>query len=76
MKRLFRLVFGWWTRLENETPPLVERAGEGVAHKELIAKVWPNVVVEEISLHVHIASLRKALDVGSPPAITSTPLLL
>jgi len=26
---------------------LVERAGEVVAHKELIAKVWPNVIVEE-----------------------------
>src|SRR4029077_4333122 len=43
---------------------LVERAGEVVAHKELIAKVWPNVVVEEISLRVHVASLRKALDGG------------
>src|ERR1700722_6875762 len=43
---------------------LIERAGEVVAHKDLIAKVWPNVVVEEISLRVHIASLRKALDEG------------
>jgi adenylate cyclase len=41
---------------------LVERAGEVVAHKELIAKVWPDVIVEEISLRVHITSLRKALD--------------
>ncbi|HZC97943.1 MAG TPA: winged helix-turn-helix domain-containing protein, partial [Bradyrhizobium sp.] len=31
---------------------LVERAGEVVAHKDLIAKVWPNVIVEEISLRV------------------------
>jgi DNA-binding winged helix-turn-helix (wHTH) protein/AraC-like DNA-binding protein len=43
---------------------LVERAGEVIPHKELIAKVWPNVIVEEISLRVHIASLRKALDGG------------
>jgi predicted ATPase/DNA-binding winged helix-turn-helix (wHTH) protein len=43
---------------------LVERAGEVVAHKDLIAKVWPNVIVEEISLRVHVASLRKALDGG------------
>ena len=43
---------------------LIERSGEVVAHKDLIAKVWPNVVVEEISLRVHIASLRKALDEG------------
>jgi adenylate cyclase len=41
---------------------LVERAGEVVTHKELIAKVWPDVFVEEISLRVHIVSLRKALD--------------
>src|SRR6201986_615936 len=43
---------------------LIERAGEVVAHKDLIARVWPNVVVEEIGLRVHIASLRKALDEG------------
>src|SRR5258705_11356250 len=43
---------------------LVERAGEVVAHKDLIAKVWPNVIVENISLRVHIASLRKALEGG------------
>jgi predicted ATPase/DNA-binding winged helix-turn-helix (wHTH) protein len=43
---------------------LVERAGEVLAHKDLIARVWPNVIVEEISLRVHIASLRKALDGG------------
>jgi predicted ATPase/DNA-binding winged helix-turn-helix (wHTH) protein len=43
---------------------LIERAGEVVAHKDLIARVWPNVVVEEISLRVHIAALRKALDGG------------
>src|SRR6476646_2251999 len=41
---------------------LVERAGEVVARKELIAKVWPNVIVEETSLRVHLVSLRKALD--------------
>jgi predicted ATPase/DNA-binding winged helix-turn-helix (wHTH) protein len=45
---------------------LVERAGEVVAHKELIAKVWPNVAVEEISLRVHLTSLRKALDGEQP----------
>src|ERR1700748_2296822 len=41
---------------------LVERAGEVIAHKDLIAKVWPNVIVEEISLRVHIAAVRKALN--------------
>src|ERR1700721_2065620 len=45
---------------------LVERAGEVVAHRKLIAKVWPDATVEEISLRVHIAALRKALVGGQP----------
>ena len=40
---------------------LVDRAGEVVSKSELIAKVWPNVTVEEISLRVHLSALRKAL---------------
>ena len=44
---------------------LVEHAGEVVGHKELVAKVWPGVFVEEVSLRVHIAALRKALDAKS-----------
>lgn len=40
---------------------LVERAGEVVSKKELMAKVWPNVTVDENSLRVQIGSLRKAL---------------
>jgi predicted ATPase/DNA-binding winged helix-turn-helix (wHTH) protein len=43
---------------------LVEHAGEVVGHKELVAKVWPGVFIEEVSLRVHIAALRKALDTG------------
>ena len=43
---------------------LVERAGEVVSRRELIARVWPNVTVEEANLRVHIASLRKALGDG------------
>jgi len=43
---------------------LVERAGETVKKAELIARVWPNVVVEEGALRVHIAALRKALGEG------------
>ena len=43
---------------------LVERAGEVVTQKELIARVWPDVTVEEANLRVHIASLRKALGDG------------
>ena len=43
---------------------LVERAGEVVTQRELIARVWPDVTVEEANLRVHIASLRKALGDG------------
>ena len=40
---------------------LVDRAGEVVSKSELIAKVWPNVTVEEVGLRVHLSALRKAL---------------
>jgi predicted ATPase/DNA-binding winged helix-turn-helix (wHTH) protein len=43
---------------------LVERAGEVVSQEELIARVWPDVAVEEANLRVHIASLLKALGDG------------
>jgi predicted ATPase/DNA-binding winged helix-turn-helix (wHTH) protein len=43
---------------------LVERAGEVVEKRELIARVWPSTVVEEATLRVHVAALRKALGEG------------
>jgi predicted ATPase/DNA-binding winged helix-turn-helix (wHTH) protein len=43
---------------------LVERAGQTVAKKDLIARVWQGVTVEEGSLRVHVAGLRKALGDG------------
>jgi predicted ATPase len=43
---------------------LVERAGESVSKEELIARVWPDTIVEESNLKVHIAALRKALGDG------------
>src|SRR6202171_1889427 len=43
---------------------LVERAGEVVTRKELISRVWPDVIVEEANLRVHVAGLRKALGDG------------
>ncbi|RON53932.1 ATP-binding protein [Pseudomonas frederiksbergensis] len=43
---------------------LVERAGQVVSKDELIARVWPTSVVEEINLRVHIAALRRALGDG------------
>jgi DNA-binding winged helix-turn-helix (wHTH) protein len=43
---------------------LVERAGEIVRKNELIARVWPHTIVEDGTLRVHIAGLRKALNDG------------
>ncbi|MEK1931321.1 MAG: winged helix-turn-helix domain-containing protein, partial [Pararhizobium sp.] len=43
---------------------LIDRAGEIVSKNELIAKVWPGVIVEEVSLRVHLSALRKALGDG------------
>jgi predicted ATPase/DNA-binding winged helix-turn-helix (wHTH) protein len=43
---------------------LIETAGEVVSKGELIAKVWPDVTVEEGSLRVHLSALRKALGDG------------
>jgi predicted ATPase/DNA-binding winged helix-turn-helix (wHTH) protein len=43
---------------------LIERAGEVVGHRELFKRVWPDVIVEESSLRVHIAGLRRALGDG------------
>ena len=40
---------------------LAERAGEIVGKDELIERVWPNIFVEEVTLRVHIAALRKVL---------------
>jgi predicted ATPase/DNA-binding winged helix-turn-helix (wHTH) protein len=43
---------------------LVERAGQTVSKEELIARAWPDTVVEEAALRVHVAALRKALGDG------------
>jgi predicted ATPase/DNA-binding winged helix-turn-helix (wHTH) protein len=43
---------------------LAECPGEVIAKKELIDHVWPDVTVEEGSLRVHVAAIRKALDDG------------
>lgn len=47
---------------------LVERAGEVVTKRELFARVWPDVIVEESSLRVHVAGLRKVLGEGQGQA--------
>jgi DNA-binding winged helix-turn-helix (wHTH) protein len=43
---------------------LVERAGEVVDKRELHRRVWPNSVVEDATLRVHITALRRALREG------------
>jgi DNA-binding winged helix-turn-helix (wHTH) protein len=43
---------------------LAARPGEVIAKQELIDHVWPHVTVEEGSLRVHVAAIRKALGDG------------
>jgi predicted ATPase/DNA-binding winged helix-turn-helix (wHTH) protein len=43
---------------------LVDRSGEVIAKQELIDRVWSDVTVEEGSLRVHVAAIRKALGDG------------
>src|SRR5258708_21780765 len=83
----FRLIPSQKLLLDNDKPvrlgsralelliALVERAGEVVGRDELVARVWPSTIVEESSLRVHIAALRKALGDGPAGArfITNVP---
>src|SRR5215471_546468 len=43
---------------------LLEQAGQVITKETLSARLWPNVVVEEGTLRVHVAALRKALRDG------------
>src|ERR1700732_1836209 len=43
---------------------LAERPGEVITNQELIDHVWSGVTVEEGSIRVHVAAVRKALDDG------------
>jgi DNA-binding winged helix-turn-helix (wHTH) protein len=43
---------------------LVDRSGQTISKEELIARAWPDTVVEEAALRVHVAALRKALGDG------------
>jgi predicted ATPase/DNA-binding winged helix-turn-helix (wHTH) protein len=47
---------------------LVEQASEVVSKNDLMARVWPNATVDEGSLRVHVAALRKVLDDGEAGA--------
>lgn len=54
---------------------LVERSGELITKRELLERVWPNVVVEEAILARNVADLRKALgdDPNAPRFIETLP---
>ena len=43
---------------------LIERSGEVVGHRDLIARVWRGLVVSPGNLRVHMTALRKALGDG------------
>src|SRR6516165_2444228 len=72
----FRLFPAQQLLLEGESPvrlggrardlllALVEQAGQVITKEALSARLWPNIVVEEGTLRVHIAALRKALRDG------------
>jgi DNA-binding winged helix-turn-helix (wHTH) protein/Flp pilus assembly protein TadD len=45
---------------------LLERQGEVVTKEELMRKVWPDTVVEEGNLSVHVSLLRKTLGDAAP----------
>jgi DNA-binding winged helix-turn-helix (wHTH) protein len=47
---------------------LVERAGQAVSKKDLMARVWPDTTVDEGSLRFQIALLRKVLGEDDPGA--------
>ena len=52
---------------------LVEGAGETVHKDQLIARTWPDTVVDDGALRVHVAALRKALGDGraTPAGVTA-----
>src|ERR1700680_2450032 len=69
----FRLIPAQRMLLEDEKPlrlgsraldilvTLVESAGETIGKDRLIARTWPDTLVDEGALRVHVAALRKAL---------------
>src|SRR5215471_15544364 len=72
----FRLVPGQRVLLEDGKPlrlgsraldiliTLVESAGATIRKEQLITRTWPDTVVDEGTLRVHVAALRKALGDG------------
>jgi predicted ATPase/DNA-binding winged helix-turn-helix (wHTH) protein len=72
----FRLFPAQQLLLEGESPvrlggrawdllmALLEQAGQVITKEALSERLWPNIVVEEATLRVHVAALRKALRDG------------
>jgi DNA-binding winged helix-turn-helix (wHTH) protein len=72
----FRLLPAQQLLLEGESPvrlggrardlliALLEQAGQVITKEALNARLWPNIAVEEGTLRVHVAALRKALRDG------------
>ena len=72
----FRLLPAQQLLLDGESPvrlggrardlliALVEQAGQVITKEALSARLWPNIAVEEGTLRVHVAALRKALRDG------------
>src|SRR5438309_11792623 len=72
----FRLLAAQRGLLEGDTPvrlgsrafdilaALVERPGEVVSKKELIARAWPKTFVEDANLKIQVSALRRALGDG------------
>jgi len=72
----YRLLAAQRLLLEGDTPvrlgsrafytlaALVGRAGEVVGKEELIARVWPEIFVEESNLKIQVSALRRALGDG------------
>ncbi|WP_421997879.1 winged helix-turn-helix domain-containing tetratricopeptide repeat protein [Reyranella sp.] len=48
---------------------LVEAGGRLVSHETFRARLWPNIVVEDRTLTVHVSTLRKALGAGTADLI-------
>ena len=51
---------------------LVEAAGRLVTHETFRSRLWPNAVVEDRTLTVHMSTLRKALGAGPPSGYIET----
>lgn len=72
----FRLVPARGLLLEGDKPcqlgsraldiltTLVERAGETVTKQELLDRAWPDTLVDDANLRVHVSALRKVLGEG------------